>query len=704
MKLLKTFWLITFMIVFSLNSCGQIQKKDNMNSINHKYTNKLISESSPYLLQHAHNPVNWYAWGDEALEKAKKENKLIIISVGYAACHWCHVMEHESFEDEEVANFMNDNFVAIKVDREERPDIDQVYMNAVQLITGSGGWPLNCIALPDGRPIYGGTYFPKKKWLDMLSSVSSFVRLSPDKAEKQAIALTKGVQSSEKIYANTEIAEFTIANLKDIFETLENNIDYSNGGQYGAPKFPMPVGYRFLLHYNYINHNSNALKAVTITLAKMAEGGIYDQIGGGFSRYSTDTHWKVPHFEKMLYDNAQLVSLYSAAYQKTKHEKYKAIVIETLDFIQRELSSGDGGFFSSLDADSEGVEGKFYVWTKKELQSVLGDKADLIIDYYNVEENGNWEDGQNILLVNSDSKKILDKYSITENELKEQIFQAKKILIIERSKRIRPGLDDKILTSWNALMLTAYVDAYKVFDDKKYLDIALANANFINDKLKSKDNRLSRNYKSGKASINAFLDDYAFAISAFISLYQATFNEKWLQEAHQLTEYVITHFYDDSSGMFYYTSDIDQVLIARKMEIADNVIPSSNSEMAKNLFILGQYFYNDEYIQKAKKMLNNVKRNVLTGGVYYGNWDILMAWFVSEPYEVAIIGEDFEIKRKEFEQVYLPNVFLSGGKDEGALSLHKNTFIKGKTTIYVCRKKVCNIPVSDVEEALNQIE
>ena len=674
-----------------------------MDTSQHKFTNHLIHESSPYLLQHAHNPVNWYPWGKEALDKARNENKLIIVSIGYAACHWCHVMEHESFEDEEVAKFMNENFVAIKVDREERPDIDQVYMNAVQLLTGSGGWPLNCITLPDGRPIYGGTYFPKTQWIDMLMKVSEFVKQNPEKAEQQAKSLTEGVQSSELIFANTEKATFTIDELNSVFDIWKNNIDYTHGGHNRAPKFPLPVGYQFLLHYNYLTQNTDALKAVTTTLDKMADGGIYDQIGGGFSRYSTDAYWKVPHFEKMLYDNAQLVSLYSAAYQKTKEPKYQIIVAETLEFIQRELTSNEGGFYSSLDADSEGEEGKFYVWTETELQSMLGKNADLIIDYYNVKEKGNWENGNNILHKSASDKKIANRNKITESELANRVLKAKKTILKERSKRIRPGLDDKILTSWNALMLKAYIDAYRVFDSKNYLNIALKNAEFINTKFKSTDSRLYRNYKNGKASINAFLDDYAFTIEAFISLYQAAFDEQWLMEARKLTDYTLAHFYDNSSGMFFYTSDKDPTLIARKMEVTDNVIPSSNSQMAKNLYVLGQYFYNDDYIQKSKTMLNNVKQDALAGGAYYANWDILMAWFASEPYEVAIVGDDFEDKRKEFDTHYYPNVFLSGGKNEGSLSLLENKLNKGQTTIYVCQNKICQLPVTEVKEAMKQI-
>lgn len=701
---MNTIFSIAFLCLLSITSCGQSQeKKNDMNTTQHKFTNELVHESSPYLLQHAHNPVNWYPWGKEALDKAKNENKLILVSIGYAACHWCHVMEHESFEDEEVAKFMNDNFVAIKVDREERPDIDQVYMNAVQLITGRGGWPLNCIALPDGRPIYGGTYFPKAQWMDVLTRVSEFVKQNPDKAEEQAKSLTEGVQSSEMVIANDKKEVFAKDDLVAIFDNWKGSIDFTLGGHTGAPKFPLPIGYQFLLHYNYLTDDDDALKAVTTTLDKMADGGIYDQIGGGFSRYSTDDIWKVPHFEKMLYDNAQLVSLYSTAYQKTKNPKYKIIVAETLEFIQRELTSPEGGFYSSLDADSEGEEGKFYVWTKAEIEEALGDKASLIIDYYNVTANGNWENGHNILLKSVSDMDFSDSHNLTESELAAQIAAAKKALLEERAKRIRPGLDDKILTSWNALMLKGYVDAYRVFGDKMYLDAALKNAEFIRKKIKSSDDKLFRNYKNEVATINGFLDDYAFTIDAFVSIYQATFDEKWLKEAKQLNSYALAHFYDQESGMFFYTSDSDPALIARKMEVTDNVIPASNSQMAKNLFVLGQYFYDDDYILKSKKMLNNVKQNALKGSAYYANWDILLAWFASEPYEVAIVGSDFEAKRKEFDLHYFPNVLLSGGKDEGSLALLEYKLMEGQTTIYVCQNKACQLPVSEVKDALKQI-
>ncbi len=666
----------------------------------HKFTNHLIHESSPYLLQHAHNPVDWYPWGKEALDKARNENKLLIISIGYAACHWCHVMEHESFEDEKVAAFMNDRFISIKIDREERPDIDQVYMNAIQILIGNGGWPLNCIALPDGRPVYGGTYFPASQWLDMLEKVSDWASGNPEIAEDQAYKLTKSLQSDNSLIVNTETPEFTIEDLQFVFSGWVKNIDFIYGGHNHAPKFPIPVGWQYLLHYHHITRHQDALKAVLITLNKMADGGIYDQIGGGFARYSTDAYWKVPHFEKMLYDNAQLVSLYTKAYQVTKDDYYKVIVTETLDFIKRELTSEEGGFYASVDADSEGEEGRFYVWTKSEFQKALGIKAEMFLDFYNITDKGNWEDGKNILYKTNSDIAISDKYGITPGEFSQHLLETKKILRYERSQRIRPALDDKIINAWNALMLKGYVDAYTVFDNTVYLEMALKNATFINTKIKTPDYRLHRSYKNGKATINGFLDDYAFTIAAFISLYQATFDEKWLKEAQQLAIYTITHFYDSKTMLFFYTSDMDPPLIKRNIDVSDNVIPSANSEMAKNLYLLGHYFYNDEYIQMSKNMLNNVKQSALEYGSYYANWDVLMAWFVSETYEVTIVGDEVEAMRKQFNQYYLPNVLFAGAIRQGEIPWFENKYIEGQTHIYICRDKACFQPVADVAQAM----
>lgn len=694
--------IISLAVILTNSSCGQTGDKKNGEE-KQSFSNHLIHESSPYLLMHAHNPVNWYPWGQEAFDKAKKDNKPVIISIGYAACHWCHVMEKESYSDTAVARLMNENFVAIKVDREERPDVDQVYMNAAQLINGNGGWPLNAIALPDGRPIYAATYFPKKDWMSLLKQMLVFVKQNPEKAEQQAEAVAKGIRGSELVKVNTSKPEYKLTDLNSGFNNWKKNIDFINGGNNGAPKFPMPVGSQFLLQYYFLTKNEDALKAVKTTLNKMAAGGIYDHVGGGFARYSTDAVWKVPHFEKMLYDNAQLTSLYASAYQLTKDPLYKNVVYETLEFIDRELTSPEGGFYSSLDADSDGEEGRFYVWTKDEIKKILGDDAALVIDYFNVTEKGNWEGGKNILYQSGDDNTIAKKYNITSLELSKRITGAKKILLAERAKRIRPGLDDKILTAWNGLMIKGYTDAYRVFGEQRFLDAALKNAAFILKNAQSNDNRLNRNFKNGKSSINAFLDDYAFTIDAFIALYQSTFDEKWLKEAQHLLEYTLAHFYDAKSGMFYYTSDKDPALIARKMEIADNVIPSSNSAMAKNLFMLGEYFYKDDYIHMASVMLNNVKQDAVNGNAYYANWDILMAWLAAEPFEVAIVGNDYAAKRKEIDTHYLPNIFLSGGNSEGSLTLLEGKLVPGKTTIYVCRNKSCKLPTTEVSKAVEQI-
>lgn len=696
---------IAFGFLFVLNtSCGQTAKATNKENSDHKYTNELIHESSPYLLQHAHNPVNWYPWGDKALQKAKDENKILIISVGYSACHWCHVMEHESFEDTAVAKIMNDNFVCIKVDREERPDVDQIYMTAAQLITGRGGWPLNVLALPDGRPFYAGTYFEKNQWTQVLEYFINLRKNDPAKLKSEAEKITQGISSAENVMLNKDEVSFSLKNLDDSFNLSSINLDYVKGGGLKAPKFPMPSAWEYMMHYSYISNNRSAQRAVDATLNNMAYGGIYDHVGGGFARYSTDVNWHIPHFEKMLYDNSQLVSLYVHAWQKTKDPLYKKVVVETLEYIEREMTSSEGGFYSSLDADSDGVEGKFYVWTKKEIDQVLGTDAVVFNAYYDVSSIGNWEHGKNVLKRSSSEDKIARKFDMTVIELEASISKSKKLLLKKRSIRVRPGLDDKILTSWNALMITAYSDAYRVFGDEKYIVIAEKNANLLIKTAIQKDGSINRNYKDGKSSINGLLDDYAFVISAFTDLYQATFDEKWLNKANEIMAYVIDHFSDPSSGMFFYSHDEHSDLIARKMEVSDNVMPASNSEMAKNLFTLGHYFSNDVYIDKARQMLANVTENVHGNIRYYSNWAILEALFVNAPFEVAIVGKDCQTIRKEFDQNYLPNIFLLGGESGGDLELLESKMVKGRTTIYVCQNKACQSPVTEVENALEQLK
>ena len=540
---------ISFLIVsITLASCHGLPKQNTESD--HNYTNELIHESSPYLLQHAHNPVNWYPWGEEAFKKARDENKLLLISIGYAACHWCHVMENESFEDLEVANFMNDNFICIKVDREERPDVDQIYMTAVQLITGRGGWPLNALALADGKPFYAGTYFPKSNWLKVLKHFTEINRQDPQSLADQAERVTKGIQTSDQI---TLVAEEELVSMEDldlIFRKWKTSIDFKRGGENKAPKFPMPSAWEYLLEYHFHSENPDALRAVKSTLDHMAFGGIYDQLGGGFARYSTDATWKVPHFEKMLYDNAQLISLYSKAYQLTQDPLYQQVVEETIEFLDREFLSPQNGYFSSLDADSDGEEGKYYVWTKKEISSCLHEKAPLFIEYYNVSSKGNWEHGKNILLRDKSNSEFAVQHGITEKELKERLENDKANLLSLRSSRIKPRLDDKILTSWNSLMISGLVDAYKALGRSSYLNKALATASFLVKHAIQENHELTRNYKNGRSNIHALLDDYAFTISSFINLYEVTFDEKWLYKANELTKYTLEHFFDPETGMF----------------------------------------------------------------------------------------------------------------------------------------------------------
>ena len=665
--------------------------------------NELIHESSPYLLEHAHNPVHWYPWGKKALEKAKIENKPLIISIGYAACHWCHVMERESYSDARVADFMNEHFVSIKVDREERPDIDQIYMHAVQLITGSGGWPLNAFALPDGRPFYAATYFPKNHWLELLQQVEKLYLNDYDNVLQQAIKLTSGINIKENLDLE---GEYVSENYEKIYQSSFENfikiVDFDFGGYSATPKFPMPIGWEFLFQYYFIKNEPIALNAVNTSLEKMALGGIYDQIGGGFARYSTDAEWKVPHFEKMLYDNAQLVSLYSHSYQLNSNPHHAEIITETLAFIERELTNREGGFYSSLNADSEGEEGKYYLWSQQEIAEVLGhNDAYLICAYYQVFTEGEVE-GKNVLFPAISKEEFSKKSIVTVQEFEKILAKAKKKLLAAREKRERPSIDDKTLTSWNAMMLKAYLDAFRALGAYEYLNTAIKNARFLETNLLREDGSLFRNYKNGKAAIPAFLDDYALLTQAFIELYQLTFDIHWLDQAMKITDYALIHFKDNFSPMFYYTSDLSEDLVARKMEISDNVIPSSNSVMAHNLYELGILLDKPAYTEHSNNMLLSILGELATGGPYFANWAMLLGKAYIKANEVAIIGEDAIILNHEIQQFYLPTSIFSGGTSEN-LPLLKMRLKKGKTMIYVCNGKNCKRPVERVSEAIDLI-
>lgn len=674
----------------------------------HQFTNALINETSPYLLQHAHNPVDWHAWNDETLELAKKENKLLLISVGYAACHWCHVMEHESFEDSAVAAIMNEHFINVKVDREERPDVDQVYMNAVQLLTGSGGWPLNCVALPDGRPIWGGTYFPKDNWTNALTQLANLYEKEPEKAEEYAAKLTEGIQQSGLITLNEEEASFDTEELQKAIDGWMPTMDDKNGGRKGAPKFPMPGNIQFLLRYAVQSQNEQIMDYVNTSLTQIAYGGIFDHVGGGFARYSVDDHWHVPHFEKMLYDNAQLVSLYSNAYLVTKNPLYKEVVYETIKFVETELYKDIGAFYSSLDADSlneegELEEGAYYVWTKDELTQLLGDDFNLFSKYYNVNGYGKWEDDKYHLIRSISKEDFCEENDISLNALNTTIEKWQKLLLTERDKKDRPRLDDKTLTSWNALMLKGYIDAYRVFEEERFLEIALKNAHFIMNKMTKDDGGLYRNFKNGKSNIEAYLEDYATVTDAFINLYEVTLDENWLTYAKQFTDYSFDHFYDEESKMFFFTSNKEKGLISKKVETDDNVIPSSNSITANNLFKLGHYYGNKHYGDNAKAMLNNVKENSISYGSGASNWLNLYSNYLGNFYEVAIVGEDAAKKLRELNAFYIPNKLIVGSKKESSLPLLAYKYNEGETTIYVCIDGACKLPVTESTKALKQM-
>ncbi|CAN5271065.1 thioredoxin domain-containing protein [soil metagenome] len=690
---------LKFALLLYVTSCAQ---PDNESKEKYMFTNELIHESSPYLLQHAHNPVNWYPWGDKALDLAKKEDKMLLISIGYAACHWCHVMEHQSFEDTAVAALMNKYFVCIKVDREERPDVDQVYMNAAYLVNGSGGWPLNALATPDGKPFFAGTYFPKENWMKLLEYFGEMYQTDRKKIEAQAEQLAKGIGDIENIPLNDKEVAFSTKTFDDLFVKFKSKADHKHGGTTGKMKFPMPSIWEFLLQYHYLSGNKEALELSELTLMNMAYGGIYDQVGGGFSRYATDVEWHAPHFEKMLYDNAQLVSLYSHAFQVTGKPLYKRIVKETLQFIARELTSPDGVFYSSLDADSEGEEGKFYVWSKKEIEDVLGNDAPLFNKHFGIKAGGNWE-GKNIPDMNMGVTALKDIPAL-EKENAEKLNALKERLLKERDKRIRPRLDDKILTSWNALMIKGYIEAYKAFGDNDYLEAAEKSMSFLLKNIASPENSLFRSYKNGKATIPAFLDDYAFMISALVDLYQVTFKENYLMKAKGFLEYTQTHFLDKSSGMFFYTDADHSDLIARKMEVSDNVIPSSNSEMARNLLLLGNYFENELYITQSEQIIKNVFADIQNNPAYYSNYAQVMSLQLYPPFEIAIVGTVWKEKLGRMQKEYLPQATFMGGEQEGNLSLLQSKLVDGKTMIYVCQNKTCLAPVENAEAALGQVK
>ncbi len=672
--------------------------------------NHLAGQKSPYLLQHARNPVDWYPWADEALAKAKAENKLMIISVGYAACHWCHVMEHESFEDSLVAKVMNDNFVSIKVDREERPDVDDVYMTACQLTTQRGcGWPLNAIALPDGRPIWAGTYLPKAQWLKVLEQFTTLRLSEPGKMEAYAAGLTEELvrRNSFSPSLGGEAEALNREQLAGAVEMVYAGMDFQRGGMAGAPKFPMPALYEFLLAHHFHTGNEKSLEAVTATLDALAAGGIYDHLAGGFARYSTDAEWLVPHFEKMLYDNGQLLSLYAHAYQATGRERYAEVIRQTVSFLENSLSDQSGAFYASLDADTEGEEGLTYVWTTEEIAKLLPDaqQSTAFMTYYGVTKKGNWE-GHNILYRGSTApEKVAKSNGFSSVEAMDlQLRAAEKVLLAARDQRPQPGLDDKALTAWNALAVSGYADAFRALGEEAYRTRAVKTAEFLLEQMQEKDGRLNRNFKDGNSAINAFLDDYGLLAQAFVDVYQITFEEAWLDRATELMAYTNAHFFDSTTGLYRYTSDLDPPLISGNIPTNDKAVPSGNSVMGRVLHQLGTLTANAEMVDRAKSMLALIQPKLAESGPrFYANWGRLYLELMEPTYEVAILGADAGAKRDLMSREYLPHALLLGGDKEGNLELLTNKLNPDGTTIYVCLEKVCQLPVQEVDKALAQM-
>jgi uncharacterized protein YyaL (SSP411 family) len=677
--------------------------------------NRLINETSPYLLQHAHNPVDWFPWGGEALQKAKNENKPILVSIGYSACHWCHVMEKESFEDEGTANIMNEFFVNIKIDREERPDLDHIYMDAVQAMTGSGGWPLNVFLTPDAKPFYGGTYFPPQKafnrpsWKEILFAVSNAFKEKRSDINSQAQNLTEYLSKSNSFgsHQSSQQEIFSESFLKEkISEALQNIIKIADkewGGFGKAPKFPQTFIIKFLLRHYYVTKNEEALNQACLSLDKMIEGGIYDQVGGGFARYSTDNEWLVPHFEKMLYDNALIISVLCEAYQLTKKQRYKEVIDETLEFIQREMMNADGGFYSAIDADSEGGEGKFYVWKYEEVTRLLGSDAKLFCEYFDITPSGNWE-GKNILRTKKSAEIFAAQKNISINDLNEIIKKGKSILLAERNQRTKPLQDDKIILGWNAFMNIACSKAFAATGNDLYRQPAIANMNFLLKNFEEKSDHFFHTWKNNLAKQPAFLDDYAFLIQALLNLQEITGDTKWVIRAKQITKQVIKNFSDEKSELFFFTPQNQEDVILRKKEIYDGATPSGNSVMLYNLYHLSILFDVPDWKKRVESVLFSLIDTISQYPSSFGIWNCLLQEITYGTLEIALVGKDFFGMHRQILSGYTPHkiYMVSPDPDENFPLLAGKTAVL-KPLIYVCRNYACQKPLSSVDELMESL-
>ncbi len=672
----------------------------------HTHTNLLIHESSPYLLQHAHNPVNWHAWGEEAWNKAKLEDKPVLVSIGYAACHWCHVMEKESFENEETAAIMNAHFINIKIDREERPDLDHIYMDALQAMAGQGGWPLNVFLTPDKKPFYGGTYFPPKRmynrmsWNEVLAAVENAYNTKKDDILLQAEKLTQHLQklNEQSFTSKDKEAIFDVANPRLIADTLMQNADLVFGGFGGAPKFPQTAAIIYLLRQYLWEKNESHLQQALLGLDKMMQGGIYDQIGGGFARYSTDEKWLAPHFEKMLYDNALLLMAYTEAYQLTRDKKYEVIIRQIFEFLEREMMHKKGGFYSALDADSEGVEGKFYTWKKNEIEDILGNDASLFCQVYDVQENGNWEN-TNILWLPISLKEMADNLKITPEALQEKLNFCSEKLLRERSKRIRPATDTKILSGWNALVISAYCNASMALNDDALKLRAISTMEFLEKNCMDKDESWLH-AASENPRQPAFLDDLAYIIQAYILLQEMTGETNYLQKAKSLTEFVIAHFSDSDNCFFYFTPQMQNDILYRKIEIYDGATPSGNAMMAQNLLYLSKVYDLKAWEERSVNMLQAIGKNILLHPLSFGNWALQVQAMIAGIPEIVVTGVSAGDVKAEIVQHYIPSRILQFAlsPNDDFPMLKEKIFDKRNAMIYLCRNYSCEKPVKSAEQ------
>jgi len=685
----------------------------------HKFTNRLINETSPYLLQHAHNPVDWYAWGEDALARAKTENKVILVSIGYSACHWCHVMERESFESESVAQLMNDSFINIKIDREERPDLDHIYMDAVQAISGSGGWPLNVFLTPEAKPFFGGTYFPPVKafnrssWTDVLQGISTAWKDRSNEIESQAENLTDHLKQSNNfsikegsLLINDGEPIITKEQCESMFSAIMKTADTQWGGFGKAPKFPQTFTIQFLLQYHYFTGNKEALQQALLSIDKMLTGGIYDHVGGGLARYSTDNEWLAPHFEKMLYDNALLINILCDAYQITADRKYEEAIHKTILFVNNELLDKKGGFYAALDADSEGEEGKYYVWSKDEIEKLLGNDTLLFCEFFDISAEGNWE-AKNILRILRPIEDFLKDRDIQTDQFLQVIDRCLRRLSTQRDTRVKPALDDKIILGWNALMLRAVAKAGIVLQNESYKKLAVNNFDFIVNKFKPGRANLDlmHTYKNGIAKYPAFLDDYAYLIAASIQLYKATLNDVYLESAYDYCDYVIQHFSDENDLFFYFTSLDQKDIIVRKKEIYDGATPSGNAVMAENLFQLAVIFDKSDWSVRATKMLEILSSQIIKYPGSFGIWASLLLQQKVGMNEITVIGIDHLAITSNVLLNFIPNIIvMSGATENMKYPLLANKPEAKPALIYLCKNYACSAPFSDTQLLIKEID